>query len=147
MKLMGLNNENELKLNLDDADHMHALKSDPSIRSMLMNMVQGQEGNRAQAALLHFINGMQMQSITEINNALQASFMLPGEKLSLKQDVYMQAKGKKDKNGDIDSDICRILFVLELEKMNETMIDMQIQKRIMSGNIYNEQKEPSMTKL
>src|SRR5699024_12137813 len=64
MKLMGLNNENELKLNLDNADQMQALKSDPSIKSMLINMVQGQEGNRAQAALLHFINGMQMQSIT-----------------------------------------------------------------------------------
>ena len=147
MKLMGLNNENELKLNLDNADQMQALKSDPSIKSMLMNMVQGQEGNRAQAALLHFINGMQMQSITEINNALQASFMLPGEKLSLNQDVYMQFEGKKDKNGNIDSDFCRILFVLELEKMNETMIDMQIQKRIISVNIYNEQKEPSMVEL
>src|SRR5699024_2641449 len=107
----------------------------------------GQEGNREQAALLHFISGMQMQSITEINNALQASFMLPGEKLSLNQDVYMQFEGKKDNNGNIDSDFCRILFVLELEKMNETMIDMQIQKRIISVNIYNEQKEPSIVEL
>src|SRR5699024_11224296 len=49
--------------------------------------------------------------------------------------------------GNIDSDFCRILFVLELEKMNETMIDMQIQKRIISVNIYNEQKEPSMVEL
>lgn len=150
MKLMGLNNENALKLNLDNADQMQAIKSDPSIKSMLMNMVQGQEGNqgnRAQAALLHFINGMQMQSITEINNALQASFMLPGEKLSLNQDVYMQFEGKKDKNGKIDADFCRILFVLDLEKMKETMIDMQIQKRIISVNIYNEQEEPSIVEL
>src|SRR5688500_6197126 len=108
-----------------------------------MDKVNAHGGKSATAARHPCTKSNPQPSNTEINNALQASCMLPGEKLSLNQDVYMQFEGKKDKNGNIDSDFCRILFVLELEKMNETMIDMQIQKRIISVNIYNEQKEPS----
>lgn len=144
MQLIGLNDEYELKMNMEQPMQMEAMKSEPSIKAMLLGMIQGQEhgvGNRAQA-LVHLINGMQMQTVTEVNNVLQASFMLPGEKLALNQDVYMQFEGRKDKSGKIDPDFCRILFVLDLANMKETMIDMNVQKRIVSVHVYNEQQEP-----
>ena len=110
-----------------------------SIKSMLIQLIQEQHvlTDRMQP-LLHFINGMQMQSVVDSNNLLQASFMLPGDKLLLNQDIFLQFEGKKNEEGKIDADFCRILFVLDLANLKETMIDMHVQKRIISLTIFNE---------
>jgi hypothetical protein len=61
--------------------------------------------------------------------------------LGNKSDVSIQWKGKEKKDGTIDSNYCRILFYLELETLKETLIDMQVQNRIISINIWNEREE------
>jgi hypothetical protein len=61
--------------------------------------------------------------------------------LGNKSDVSIQWQGKEKKDGTIDSNYCRILFYLELETLKETLIDMQVQNRIISINIWNEREE------
>lgn len=45
---------------------------------------------------------------------------------------------KKTEDGQLDSDYCRVLFYLELEHIKETVIDMQVQNRIIQLQIFNE---------
>ena len=41
------------------------------------------------------------------------------------------------KNGKIDPEFARIMFYLQLEALEETVIDMQVQNRIVTINLYN----------
>jgi hypothetical protein len=53
-------------------------------------------------------------------------------------DVTVQWQGKKQKNGQIDPNFCRILFYLDLQLLKETVIDVHIQNRIINILIINE---------
>lgn len=140
LELIGLQDEFNLKMNVAQMEQQGIVQeTSASIKSMLIQLIQEQHvlTDRMQP-LLHFINGMQMQSVVDSNNLLQASFMLPGDKLLLNQDIFLQFEGKKNEEGKIDADFCRILFVLDLANLKETMIDMHVQKRIISLTIFNE---------
>lgn len=110
-----------------------------TIKSLLLQMAQQNEalpGDRGQQ-LVHFINGLQIQSVQETNNLLHAQIQIPGEKIGLNKDLFMQFEGRKKENGEIDADYCRILFVLHLKNLDETIIDMNVQKRTVSITIFN----------
>ncbi|MFZ3576589.1 hypothetical protein [Virgibacillus sp. DJP39] len=111
-----------------------------TIKSMIIQLLQQSDGaiNERAQQLLHFINGMQIQSVTETPNFLQASLLVPGEKLSLNKDLQLEFKGKKTESGKIDPDYCRILFYLDLTNLRETVIDMNVQKRAVSVTIFND---------
>lgn len=135
--IMGLQDESILKhifQNNDEPEHLQTIKS--HLLSLLSD-------NKAQAIekyqpLLHFINGMQLQSVQDTNHLLIATLQLPGEKFSLNEDLLMKFEGKKSEDGKLDPDFCRILFVLNLQNLKETVIDMNIQKRVVTITIYND---------
>ncbi|RAK23353.1 hypothetical protein B0I26_101314 [Anoxybacillus vitaminiphilus] len=58
-----------------------------------------------------------------------------GEQLT---DVTVQWHGKKQENGQIDPNYCRILFYLQLPFLKETIIDVHIQKRVVNISIMTE---------
>lgn len=111
-----------------------------NMKSFLLQMTQ-QDGSvrpsEQTLPLLQFIQGMQLQTVQEQAHLLLASFIIPGEKLALNKDLYMQFEGKKSEDGTLNPDHCRVLFVLHLKNLHETIIDMQIQKRVISLTIYN----------
>lgn len=111
-----------------------------SVKMMLQQLVGQEQGTIREAAqpLLQLINGMQMQMIVETNNILQATIPIPGNKFALPKDMLMQFEGQKTSDGKISPDYCRILFMLELQHLQETMIDMHVQKRVISVTIYND---------
>lgn len=41
-------------------------------------------------------------------------------------------------NGKIDADYARILFYLQLNSLQETVVDMQVQSRVVTVTVYNE---------
>jgi hypothetical protein len=53
-------------------------------------------------------------------------------------DITVQWMGKEKEKGKIDSDHCRILFYLHLDNLKETLVDMQVQSRVISLSIWNE---------
>jgi len=53
-------------------------------------------------------------------------------------DATLQWNGRMKEDGKIDSNYARILFYLDMESMKETVIDMQVQNRIVTINLFNE---------
>lgn len=118
------------------------LNNSTSLKSMLIQLVNQTENISTERAqqLLHFINGLQLNSVNETNHFIQASIQIPGEKLFLNEDLYIDFKSKKTSEGKVNSDFCRIMFYLNLHHLKETIIDMHIQKRLISITIFTEQK-------
>jgi hypothetical protein len=60
-------------------------------------------------------------------------------------DLTVQWNGRrKANNNEIDPDYCRVLFYLELENLQDTFVDMQVQKRIITITVLNENQNLSM---
>lgn len=112
-----------------------------TLKQTLLQMFQQQlpiDQDRIQQ-LIHFINGLQIQSVEETNYFIYGNFVLPGEKLNLNSDLYMQFQSKKIKDRSIDPNHCRILFFLHLKTLDHTIVDMNIQDRVISLTVYNDQ--------
>jgi hypothetical protein len=94
--------------------------------------------------LLNKITGFQLlsQEAGPIQQLLVQMPMMLGGKMS---ELTMQWSGKKTEDGKIDADFCRVLFYLKMEHLNDTIIDMQVQNRIMSIQVFNE--NPTLKKL
>lgn len=139
MQSLGLQHERMITMLLNNQSQVTETYVD-NIKSLLLQM--GQEANvrsiEQATPILQFVNGMQLQAVQENAHFLLASFIVPGDKLTLNKDLYMQFEGQKKEDGKLDPDHCRILFVLHLDRLKETVIDMQVQKRVISITIYND---------
>lgn len=135
LRYTGLNYENQLAGN-----NMHMQQD--TIKSMLIQFIQQSDGavNERSQQLLNFLNGMQIQSVNETVNAIQANLQMPGQKLGLPDDLHLAFSGHKTEDGKVSADSCRILFYLNLSHLEETVIDMHVQKRAVSVTIYNDQQ-------
>ncbi len=86
--------------------------------------------------LLHHLNGQTVASGD--SGPIQSIIMqIPLSFMSQQTDLTLQWTGRKNEKGEIDSSHCRILFYLELKGIKETMVDMNVQNRIVSLTIYN----------
>ncbi|AIE59637.1 hypothetical protein C0971_06320 [Bacillus methanolicus] len=90
--------------------------------------------------LLNRITGLQVLS-QEIGPIMQFAVQIPICFWNKTTDLTMQWSGRRKPNGKIDPDFCRILFYLDLEHIKETMIDMQVQNRIMRITVINENQD------
>ena len=143
LQTLGTQNEAAVKQFPTQIEHVPAsiLTIQQSIKSLLIHVLNEERApleNLQQ--LVHHINGLQLQTREE-NNLLQAYLQLPGAKLGLPEDLFMQFESRKTKDDQIDTEFCRILFFLQLHHLKETIIDMNIQKRVISLTIYNEFSE------
>ncbi|BCB03337.1 hypothetical protein [Bacillus sp. KH172YL63] len=59
-------------------------------------------------------------------------------------DITLQWTGKEKEKGIIDEDFCRVLFYLELDSLKETLIDMQVQNRVITLTVWND--DPAVEK-
>ncbi|CAN7431762.1 hypothetical protein [Rossellomorea sp. LjRoot5] len=53
-------------------------------------------------------------------------------------DITLQWTGKEKEKGVIDGDYCRVLFYLNMKELDETLIDMQVQHRVISLTVWND---------
>lgn len=72
-------------------------------------------------------NGVQHQLIMQV----------PLEIFGKLIDATLQWNGRMKDNGKIDPDFARILFYLDLHSLDKTIVDMQVQNRIVSVTIFN----------
>ncbi|MCM3572791.1 MULTISPECIES: hypothetical protein [Mesobacillus] len=98
----------------------------------------------ASEQLLNKITGFQLLSqeagpIQQL--VVQIPFMLGGKT----NELTMQWSGQKTEDGKIDAAFCRVLFYLKLEHLNDLIVDMQVQNRVMSVQIFNE--NPALKKM
>ena len=60
-------------------------------------------------------------------------------------DLTLQWNGRRKANSnEIDPAFCRVLFYLELETLQETFVDMQVQNRIITITVMNENQNLNM---
>ncbi len=82
------------------------------------------------------------QLLSQETGPLQNVFMqIPVPFDSVKDDLTLQWTGRKRDDGSIDPSYCRIIFYLELSQLKETVIDMNIQNRIISLKIWTEEEK------
>jgi hypothetical protein len=137
---LGLEYEKEVQLwttaEQDAADPFQSLK--PLLMKAMLEF--GEKGKELEP-LLNRLTGMQLISQDSIGSMMQMVLQLPfffGEKQS---DITLQWSGRKTKTGQIDPDFCRVLFHLELQSLEQTVIDMQVQNKVVHLSVINDKKE------
>ena len=82
------------------------------------------------------------QLLSQETGPLQNVFMqIPIPFAELNSDLTLQWTGRKQEDGTIDPAYCRIVFYLELSRLKKTIIDMNIQNRIISLKIWTEEEK------
>lgn len=114
------------------------IQQENSLKQLVLQALQtGQAGKSDLESLLQTLNGMQLASVREEAGFIQASIQLPGL-YGIEKDIQIEFESKKDDDGQINAEYCRVVFYLSLEKMGDTMIDMSIQKRVVQLTIHNQ---------
>lgn len=140
VKSLGLEYENELQLL--SKEMKNSIDSLQSLKPLLMGAMNelGTSGKEVEP-ILNRLTGMQLISQDPVGPLQHMVLQLPftfGEKQS---DITLQWNGRKTSKGQIDPDYCRILFYLDLQSINQTVIDMQIQNKNIHVSILNDAKE------
>jgi len=94
--------------------------------------------------LIQRLNGVQILS-AESGHQQQIVMQIPLQFLGRKMDATLNWTGRMKEDGKIDSDYVRVLFYLQLSSLKETVIDMAVQNRVVTINVYNE--EEGLTRL
>ncbi|MCF3942449.1 hypothetical protein [Oceanobacillus alkalisoli] len=133
LAMLGLNYENRL------ATEKEPENLSDTIKGLLLQLASGENSTevKQQTRLLHLIQGLQLQSVNETPSFIQAMLQIPAERLGLVKDLVIEFEGKKNKDGEVNPDYCRILFYLELKNLKETVIDVNIQQRAVSLTVFN----------
>ncbi|MCM3709958.1 hypothetical protein [Sporosarcina luteola] len=121
--------------NQDIAKTMDMLK--PQLVALLHDSAVSPALRDAAETIIARMNGSIIQSgDTGVNQ--QIVMQLPLEFLGKRVDATIQWNGRKKADGKIDADFARILFYLELESIDKTVVDMQVQNRIVAITVFNE---------
>ncbi len=86
--------------------------------------------------LIHRLNGQSLLQ-QDLGPTSQFITLVPLFGIN-RSDLTIQWNGKRQNDGTIDPAFCRIIFYLQLPVLNETMVDVQIQNRVMTINITND---------
>jgi hypothetical protein len=88
-------------------------------------------------SLVHRITGQQLLSQETVGPMLHVTTHIPFTITGALRDVQIEWSGKETKDGQIDTDFCRIFFYLQLEALQDTGIDVHIQNRIVQITVLN----------
>lgn len=133
IRLLGLNIEHALSGQGDLAEtELTGLKP---LLMQLKNESHGAGINDLADQVLNRITAQQLMSHDA--GPIQQLFMqvpLPDHQ----SDLTVEWSGRRNKDGHIDPNYCRILFYLDLAQLKETVVDMQIQNRVVKVSVYNQ---------
>lgn len=136
LKNLGVSYEATLSDKSTDMQQIaHQLK--PQLHTLLQETHIAPQLKEAAEMLMTRMNGMQLAS-GENGHQHQLIMQVPLEFFGKKMDATLQWNGRMKKDGKIDANYARILFYLQMESMKETVIDMQVQNRVVSVTVFNE---------
>lgn len=124
------------------------LKGDRAELAQLMNQMKPQLVQLLQDGTLQLSTREAVESLVARMNApllhsgdqgLQHQLVMnvPLQFLNKRIDATLQWNGRLEEDGTFNEDFARILFYLQLETIEETVVDMQVQNRIVTVTIYN----------
>ncbi|QDQ01713.1 hypothetical protein FOH38_15190 [Lysinibacillus fusiformis] len=136
LKSLGISYEASLANKSADLQSIaHQLK--PQLHTLLQEVQVTPQLREAAEMLMTRMNGMQLAS-GESGHQHQLIMQVPLEFFGKKMDATLQWNGRMKDDGKIDANYARILFYLQMESMQETVIDMQVQNRVVTVTIFNE---------
>lgn len=109
----------------------------PQLIALLQNHAITTPVREAAESIVSRFNGLQILS-GENGPQSQLLMQVPLDFLGKRIDATLQWNGRMRDDGKIDSDYARVMFYLDLASLKETVIDMQVQNRVITINIYNE---------
>lgn len=131
----------EATLGSKSADlHMIAHQLKPQLHTLLQETNIPPQMKEAAEMLMTRMNGMQLSS-GENGHQHQLIMQVPLEFFGKKMDTTLQWNGRMKDNGKIDANYARVLFYLQMASMQETVIDMQVQNRVVTVTVFNENSE------
>ncbi|MFC0014331.1 MULTISPECIES: hypothetical protein [Allobacillus] len=112
----------------------------PSILSQLQQVQSQTSSTSFQAAAQQIQQTLQAMHLSMEANRdfIQFSAQLPKEMLGLNEDLWMDFEGKKQADGTIHPEQCRIMFYLDLPHLSNIIIDMQVINRMVDVTIYHQ---------
>ncbi|MBR7552872.1 hypothetical protein ACFFJI_06425 [Allobacillus sp. GCM10007491] len=112
----------------------------PSILSQLQQVQSQTSSISFQAAAQQIQQTLQAMHLSMEANRdfIQFSAQLPKEMLGLNEDLWMDFEGKKQADGTIHPEQCRIMFYLDLPHLSNIIIDMQVINRMVDVTIYHQ---------
>jgi hypothetical protein len=146
LSALGLSYEHQLGEVLKDGEIGKAPVSE-TVKSLLLRLLNENPPpavKEASELLLNKLTGFQLLS-QEAGPIQQLVVQIPFVQGGKTNELTMQWSGKKTEDGKIDADFCRVLFYLELEHLNDLIVDMQVQNRVLSVQVFNE--NPALKKM
>ncbi|SDB88478.1 hypothetical protein SAMN05421734_102153 [Pelagirhabdus alkalitolerans] len=130
----GLDYEHQLAQNQEPNE-----LSQPPLKQLLMQALNesGPQVREIETMLNQFTN-QQLSTIQDHPNFIHVATQIPGM-FGSEQAIDLEFYSRKDEEERIDSNYCRIAFFLELGYIGETMIDMNVQNRMVQVTVYNEE--------
>ncbi|ADU30775.1 hypothetical protein [Evansella cellulosilytica] len=117
----------------------------PLLMSFLENVPERLVSVREQAEfLLHRLTAYQLLSSDSHDLLHRTLVQIPVYFDQKYRDVTIQWEGKQQADGTISEEHCRILFYLNMTHLKDVAVDLQIQNRIVSIKIYNENPKPHL---
>ena len=112
----------------------------PSILSQLQQVQSQSTSTSIQAAAQQIQQTIQAMhlSMESSRDFIQFSAQLPKEMLGLNEDLWMDFEGKKQTDGTIHPEQCRIMFYLDLPRLSNIVVDMQVMNRMVDVTIYHQ---------
>lgn len=136
LKGLGVSYEAALASKAGDVNAL-AQQLKPQLLALVQDMQTPPAMRDAAETVLARMNGMQLLS-TENGHQHQLVMQVPLEFFGKKMDATLQWSGRMKEDGKIDANFARILFYLQMESLQETMIDMQVQNRVVTINVFND---------
>ena len=135
LKNLGFSYEAKINFKNEDVRKL-AEELKPQLVELIQNQVTTAPLKDHANLLLNRMNGLQILS-NENGPQHQLLMQVPLEFLGKKMDATLEWNGRMKENGKIDSDFARIMFYLHLETLEETVVDMQVQNRVVTISLYN----------
>lgn len=135
LKSLGFSYEAKLSGNSEEIRQL-ALQLKPQLVELLQNQAISASVRENAELLLGRMNGLQILS-SENGPQHQLLMQVPLEFLGKKLDATLEWNGRMKEDGKIDADFARILFYLQLDALKETVVDMQVQNKVVTISLYN----------
>ena len=141
LKSLGFGYEAKLGGNSEEIRQL-ASQLKPQIVELLQNQTISSAVRESAEIVLGRMNGLQILS-NENGPQHQLLMQVPLEFLGKKMDATLEWNGRMKEDGKIDSDFARIMFYLQLDTLEETVVDMQVQNRVVSITLFNNDQQLS----
>ena len=136
LKGLGISYEAALSSKAGDVQTL-AQQLKPQLLALVQDMQTPPVLKDSAEMVLARMNGMQLLS-GENGHQHQLVMQVPLEFFGRKMDATLQWNGRMKEDGKIDANYARVLFYLQMESLQETVIDMQVQNRVVTITVFND---------